>query len=228
MPVFGVAVTVGAYAVALVVRERVRWLHPFVLMSALLFGVVLAVPLSVKAGVEAYNAGGDMLRFWLGPATVALAVPLYKRLPEIRAELLAVLGSVACGGLAAIVTGWAMVHALGGERVVELSMLSRSVTTPISVAIAGELHADVNLAATFTVVSGLFGGIVGPVFLRRVGIGSDLALGLGIGTAAHGLGTASVIRRSEAQGAAAGLAMALNGVVTSVMMVPVVRWMGGN
>jgi putative effector of murein hydrolase len=104
-------------------------------------------------------------------------------------------------------------------------MLSRSVTAPISIGIATELHASPQLAATFTVLSGLLGAVIGPSFLRFIGIRNDLALGLGIGTAAHGIGTSSVIRRSEAQGAAAGLAMALNGIFTSLLMIPVYGWM---
>jgi len=220
-PLCGAALTVGAYAGALQVHKRVAWLHPLVLTTAVLMGLILAA----RIPLESYRPGGDMLTFFLGPATVALAVPLYRRLPEIRAHLLAVLGSVAIGGTLAVATSWVAVRGLGGSHEVALSMLSRSVTTPISIGIATELHASPELAATFTVLSGLLGAVIGPAFLRLIGIRNDLALGLGIGTAAHGIGTSSVIRHSEAQGAAAGLAMALNGIFTSLLMIPVYAWM---
>jgi putative effector of murein hydrolase len=220
-PLCGAALTVGAYAGALLVRKRVPWLHPLVLTTAVVMGVIL----TARFPIESYRSGGDLLTFFLGPATVALAVPLYRRLPEIRAHLLAVLGSVVIGGTLAVASAWATVRALGGTYDVQLAMLSRSVTTPISVGIALELHASPQLAATFTVLSGLLGAVIGPSFLRLIGIRNDLALGLGIGTAAHGIGTSSVIRHSEAQGAAAGLAMALNGIFTSLLMIPVYEWM---
>jgi len=220
-PLFGAALTVGAYAGALLAHKRLPWLHPFVVTTAVLLGVILAA----RIPLASYRTGGDLLTFFLGPATVALAVPLYRRLPEIRAHMLAVLSSVAIGGTLAVATSWAAVWALGGSCDVQLSMLSRSVTTPISISIATELHASPQLAATFTVLSGLLGALLGPSFLRLIGIRNDLALGLGIGTAAHGIGTASVIRYSPAQGAAAGLAMALNGIFTSLLMIPVYHWM---
>jgi predicted murein hydrolase (TIGR00659 family) len=219
-PTLGVALTVGVYAGALWVQRRVAWLHPLVLTTAVLIGLILVA----RVPLESYRAGGDVLTFFLGPATVALAVPLYRRLREIRTQLPAVLGSVAIGGTVAAATSWAIVRALGGAYDVQLAMLSRSVTTPISIGIATELHAAPQLAATFTVLSGLLGAVIGPAFLRLIGIRADLALGLGIGTAAHGIGTSSVIRHSEAQGAAAGLAMALNGVFTSLLMIPVYGW----
>jgi putative effector of murein hydrolase len=219
-PLFGITLTVGAYAAARLVRKRVPWLHPFVITAGIVIGVLLATGITV----EAYENGGKILEFFLGPATVALAVPLYRRIEEIRRHGVAVVGSVALGGTAAVLAAWGTMHALGATREVELAMLSRSVTTPISVAIARELGTKPELAATFTVLSGLFGAIVGPMFLRLCGVRRDLALGLGIGTGAHGIGTASVIRHSEAHGAAAGLAMGLNGVFTSLLMMPVYAW----
>jgi putative effector of murein hydrolase len=178
-----------------------------------------AVPLDKL--MEEYKDGGIALKFMLGPATVALAVPLYRRLKQIRAQLAAVLGSVAVGGTIAVLVSWSVTHALAGSRDVQLAMLSRSVTTPISMGIARELGAPQEFAATFTVLSGLLGAVIGPKFLRMVGIRHDLPLGLGIGVSSHGIGTSSVIRHSEAQGAAAGLAMALNGIFTTLIMIPV-------
>jgi predicted murein hydrolase (TIGR00659 family) len=216
-PVFGVSLTLAAYAGALLLQKRVPWLHPLLVTTLLVIGLLLGAQIPI----DSYQHGGDYLTFLLGPATVALAVPLYRRLHEIRAHLLAIVGAVAIGGTIAVAVSFATVHAFGGSREVQLAMLSRSVTTPISIGIAKEIHADPALAATFTVLSGLLGAVIGPAFLRTLGIRRDLAIGLAIGTAAHGIGTSSVIRHSPAQGAAAGLAMALNGIFTSLFMIPV-------
>jgi putative effector of murein hydrolase len=151
---------------------------------------------------------------------VALAVPLYKRFKDIRANAVAIFSAIAVGGAVAIATSWATVSLMGGSREVMLAMLPRSVTTPIGVGIEAELHGSTELTAVFVVISGLLGAVVGPALLKWLGIHNDLALGLGIGTASHGIGTSSVIRHSQSQGAAAGLAMALNGIFTSVLMIP--------
>jgi putative effector of murein hydrolase len=215
-PAFGLAVTVICYALALRVQERFRWAHPLAVTTGLLLLVIAAG----RVPVEAYKKGGDLLTLLLGPATVALAVPLYKRLTHLRQNAVAILTSVAAGGAVSMVAAWATVWLLHGTPAVRAAMIPRSVTTPVSIGIATELHASVELAATFTVVSGLIGAVAGPAFLRGCGVRNDFALGLGIGTAAHGIGTSSVIRRSETQGAAAGLAMALNALFTSVVMMP--------
>jgi predicted murein hydrolase (TIGR00659 family) len=219
-PLFGVAVTVGLYVAALQLHRRWAWLHPLVVTGLALLTLIW----SADIPQESYSKGGDILTFFLGPATVALAVPIYKRRDQIRAHALAILGSIATGGAVAIAASWVTVWLLGGSHDVLLAMLPRSATTPISVGIVNELHGKPELAALFTVVSGLLGAALGPAFLRLVGVRNDLALGLGIGTAAHGIGTSSVIRRSEMQGAAAGLAMALNGIYTSVLMIPLYYW----
>lgn len=218
----GILITVLFYTAALLIHARWRWAHPMVLTAGLLMGLIgllhIWVPLDVL--MDQYHPGAVVLKFLLGPATVALAVPLYRRLSQIRAALLPILASIAIGGTVAILVSFAIVRASGGTRDIQLAMLSRSVTTPISIGIATELHADPALAATFTVLSGLLGAVIGPAFLRKIGIRHDLPLGLAIGTAAHGLGTSSLIRTSQPQGAAAGLAMALNGIFTSLLMIP--------
>lgn len=219
-PLFGLAVTVICYALALVVQARWQWAHPLVVTTGLLLGVMFAA----RVPVEAYQRGGDLLTLLLGPATVALAVPLYRRLTHLKANAGGIVAAVAVGGLVSIGSAWGTVWLLGGTEEIARAMIPRSVTTPVSVAIATELHAKAELAATFTVVSGLFGAVVGPAFLRLCRVRNDFALGLGVGTAAHGIGTSSVIRRSEAQGAGAGLAMALNAVFTSAAMMPVYRY----
>ena len=224
----GVMVTVIFYVFALLVHGRWRWVHPLVVTAGLLMGLIgllqVWVPLEVQ--LDKYKEASIALKFMLGPATVALAVPLYRRLGEIRAQLAAVVGAVAIGGTVSVVVSWAVTSAFGGTREIQLAMLSRSVTTPISIGIARQLGAPEELAATFTVLSGLLGAVVGPAFLRAIGIRHDLPTGLAIGTAAHGIGTSSVIRQSQAQGAAAGLAMALNGIFTSLLMIPVYLLLG--
>jgi putative effector of murein hydrolase len=106
-------------------------------------------------------------------------------------------------------------------------MIPKSVTTPIAVEIVGQMGGSRELCATLVVVTGLFGAVVGPRFLRLLGVRDDLSVGLAMGTAAHGIGTASALRHSELRGTMAGLAMALNGILTSVLMIPLYKVLSG-
>ena len=112
-----------------------------------------------------------------------------------------------------------------GSRVLLLSMLPKSVTTPISIELSLQLGGIPALTAVFTVLAGLLGSVVGPQLLRLAGVRGDIAIGLAMGTSSHGIGTARIIRDSEFQGGASGLAMALAGIITSLLIIPIQWWL---
>lgn len=240
-PLFGIALTIGAYAAAQAVHRRYRHLHPLVLTTALLLLILWVLPQAqggLAATIQDYKIGGDLLTLLLGPVVVALAIPLYKNARHIRRHFTPILAASAVGGITAMASGALAVILLnrawsgrpvGGEGVIILqAMLPKSVTTPIAVGLvaqypglsAAAMERLQSLEAALVVTTGLFGAVVGPRFLRLLRIRRDVPLGLALGTAAHGIGTATALRNSELQGLAAGLAMALNGLLTSGLMVP--------
>ncbi|MEI8194907.1 MAG: LrgB family protein [Phycisphaerae bacterium] len=248
-PLFGVTLTVGAYAAAQALHRRYQHLNPFILTTTFLLLILWGLSSAEGGGggmaatIEAYKIGGDLITFLLGPAVVALAIPLYKNARHIRRHIAPILAAIAVGGITAMATGALAVMLLnridgagsklagggaGGGALVLQAMIPKSVTTPIAVGLVAQypnLSAEAlsrlqSLVAALVVVTGIFGAIVGPRFLRRIGIRRDVPMGLALGTAAHGIGTATALRNSELQGLAAGLAMALNGVWTSALMIP--------
>lgn len=221
-PLFGVAATVVAYSAALGLSRRWRWMHPLFVCSAAL------IALLALSGIpyEAYRVGGDLLIFCLGPATVALAVPVYKHAQRLKARLPAILGGVLAGSLCGVTTSALFVWAAGGPRELWLSALPKSASSPISIEIVRQLGGIPELGAVLTVLTGLVGSMIGPEFLRRVGVRDDVSIGVAIGTGSHGIGTARIIRESELQGSAGGLAMGLTGIVTSILAVPLYWWLG--
>jgi putative effector of murein hydrolase len=106
-----------------------------------------------------------------------------------------------------------------------LAMVPKSATTPISIEIVRELGGTPELGAVLTVLTGLLGSLIGPELLRLCGVRGDIAIGAAIGTAAHGIGTARVLRESDLQGSAAGLSMAAAGIVTSLLAIPLYGWL---
>ena len=214
-PVFGIALTVIAYVASLRLQRRYPWLHPLFVTSG---GIILLL-VALRIPYEAYAAGGKVLEFFLGPATVALGVPLYRQFRRMKRDLTAILAGVTVGSATGIVVAGLSASLFGASQELVRSMLPKSVTTPISLELARDLGGVPELAAVLTVLTGLFGSMFGPALLRRCGVRDDLPLGIAIGTAAHGIGTARLIRESESQGAASSLAMALAGIVTSVLAV---------
>jgi len=221
-PAFGVSVTVLAYAGAQALHRRWAWAHPLVVTC----GALIALLLLADVPYSAYAAGGDLVSFFLGPATVALGVPLYKQWGRIRRHAAATLVAVTLGAASGIASAVALVRLAGGSDAVARSMAPKSVTTPISIELSRQLGGTPQLTAVFTVLAGLVGAVVGPRVLRWCGVRGDLAVGLAMGTSAHGIGTARLVRESELRGGASGLAMALAGIATSVLVIPARLWLG--
>ncbi len=219
-PVFGVATTVLTYAIAQAAHHRWRLLHPLVTTCVLLIAMLLLL----KIPYDAYRVGGDIISFFLGPATIALGVPFYKNARRIGRHAVTVSASVIAGSAVGIISAGLLVYCVGGSTLVLRSMLPKSVTTPISIELSRQIAGAPELTAVFTVLAGLIGSVIGPRLLRLVGVRHDIAIGLAIGTSSHGIGTARLVRENELQAGTSGLAMALAGIVASVMMILVQWW----
>jgi len=220
-PAFGVGITLIVYMLSLRLARRYRSLHPVLVSSACLIGLLLLL----RIPYTSYQAGGQWITFLMGPATVALAVPLYTHWQRIKAAWRPIVLGVTTGTLSSLAANAALVAAFGGERELLLSMLSKSATTPISIELTRLFGGVPEIAAVFTVLTGLFGSMIGSWFLRKVGMKSDMAIGIAVGTAAHGIGTGKVLRDSELQGAYSGLAMGLTGLVMSIAAMPIIAWL---
>ena len=220
-PIFGIALTVLAYVVARSLHRRRMWAHPLLFTC---LGIVVVLRLG-RISFADYQVGGAMVQFFLAPATIALGVPLYKQWPRVRRHATAVVTSIGTGAACGIASSALLVHLMHGSRPVLLSMIPNSVTTPISMDVARQLGGVPELAAAFTVTAGLIGSVIGPAMLRRLGIRGDIAIGAAMGTSSHGIGTARVIQESELQGGVSGLAMALAGIITSLLVIPLKWWM---
>jgi predicted murein hydrolase (TIGR00659 family) len=216
-PLFGIALTVGIYAAALQVQLRYRRVHPLFLASA----AIIAILLLADIPYEIYNEGGKVVSFFLGPATIALGVPLYKQRHVIRERIAAIIGAITVGCAASILGGGLLVTLSGGTRDVLLATLPKSATSAFAVEIAKLLSASPELTAVFTVLTGLFGSMFGPSVLRLFRVKDSIPLGIAIGTAAHGIGTSRLLRDDEIAGAYSGLAMGIAGIVTAILMTPV-------
>lgn len=212
-PATAIALTVVAYAAALALHRRWRWIPPLVVACIPLMAL-LAV---ARVSFADYNRGGAMLSWWLGPATVALAVPMFRHGRALRSSLARLALIVFAGSVVGMVTAGGAAWLLGAPHAVTMSAVPKSVTTPIAVEVARSLGGIPEITIALVMLVGILGASFGVPLLRLVGVREDRAVGAAIGTASHGIGTASLIRHSEMQATVSSWAMAAAGVFTSVL-----------
>lgn len=215
-PLLGLTVTLLAYQAA-------YWLYAKAGMNPLANPVAISVAMLVAllwftdTAYPVYFEGAQFVHFLLGPATVALAVPLYANLDTLRKNLLPLGGALLAGSVTAAVSAVGIGWLLGASRETLLSMAPKSVTTPIAMGIAEKLGGLPSLTAVLVVATGVIGAVLARGTLNLLRIEDHAVRGFAVGVAAHGIGTARAFQVSETMGAFAGLAMGLNGLVTAFL-----------
>lgn len=216
IPLAAVAATVAVYACCLRLHA---WLGQHPLANPTL-ATILVVAASLRlAGIDAgaYARGAWPLVMLLGPATVALGVPLAANLPAIRRNLagvaLGVLGGVLVAGVSAVL----ILRACGVDAAIARAMLPKTATTPIAMGVAGGLGGDPSLAATFAIASGLVVALALRPVLAALRIRGEAAAGLAAGVAGSGIGAASAARIGEEAAAFAAMGVGLTGLATALL-----------
>jgi len=212
-PVFSVAFTCAAYAAGLALHRRWRWIPPIVVAGL----PIVCLLLVVGEPYSDYNVGGSYLSWWLGPATVALAVPMFRQGKLLRASLPRLTVVVVAGAVVGMFTAGLTAWLLGAPYRVVMSTIPKSVTTPIAIEVSRELHGIPEITIALVILAGILGASFGRPLLRLCGVRKSLAVGAAMGTASHGIGTASLVRHSELEASVSSWAMAAAGVFTSLL-----------
>ena len=200
------------------------WLHQRCNYNALVNPVLIAVTVLVgllaltETDYSTYFEGAQFVHFLLGPATVALAIPLYRQVQQVRKSLLAILVAVTCGSFAAVASAVGIGWMLGASEQTLLSLAPKSVTTPVAMGISEQLGGLPSLTAAAVILTGIIGAMTGTGLLRILRIEDSRASGLAIGVASHGIGTARALQINEVAGAFSGLAMGLNALATALLI----------
>lgn len=215
-PLLWLTATLAAYLAADQIQRRLGR-HP--LANPVLIAVVALVLVLQISGTPytTYFDGAQFVHFMLGPATVALAVPLAAKAQEVRRLLLPMIAAVIAGSVTAIATAAGIAWLLGASRTTLLSLAPKSVTTPIAMAIAQQIGGAPALTAVLVILTGITGAVIVTPLMNALGLRDFAARGLAAGVASHGIGTARAFQVNELAGTFAGLGLALNGLVTSVL-----------
>ncbi|MCL8007115.1 LrgB family protein [Gelidibacter japonicus] len=225
LPVFGIVITLVAFFAARALRTKIK----FVLFNPVLIGITLIILFLVvfEVSFTDYNKGGRYLTFFLGPSIVALGVLFFEKYQLIKHNIYPFLLAVCCGGIMSILSVSLLTIFMNAPEVVIKSIVSLSVTTPIAIEITKITEGIPSLTAGVVIAVGVFGNAFGPGFLKLIGIKSETAMGTALGTAAHGIGTARALEVGHLSGAYSGLAMCVNGILTTLIAPYVVVWMVG-
>ncbi|MEX0760267.1 MAG: LrgB family protein [Tistlia sp.] len=221
-PLLGLTVTLSAYLAGDWLYRRAG-LNP--LANPVLIAVILLVGLLLVTGTDypTYFEGAQFVHFLLGPATVALAVPLYRQFRAVKREALPLLLALLCGSLTAAGSAVAIAWALGASLETLLSLAPKSVTTPVAMGIAEQIGGLPSLTAVLVILTGIAGAVLAPHTLNLLRIRDWKARGFALGVTAHGIGTARALQIDEVAGAFSGLAMGLNALATAALLPLLIR-----
>lgn len=193
--------------------RRQSWANP-VLIAVILLAVVLW---GTGTSYQTYFEGAQFVHFMLGPATVALGMPLYDNLRRVRKAALPLIAALVAGSVTAVVSVLAIGKAMGLSHVMLASLAPKSTTAPVAIGIAERLGGEPTITAVLVLLTGVFGAVIATPLLNALGVRDWRARGFALGVAAHGIGTARAFQVNETAGAFAGIGMGLNAVLTAII-----------
>jgi predicted murein hydrolase (TIGR00659 family) len=224
VPLFAIVLTLGAYLFGVEVQKRLR--NPLanpVLIAIVIIGVTLRL---LHLTYQDYFNGAQFIHFLLGPATVALAIPMVRALEHMRRGFWPMISALLAGSLIGLISGYAIVRLLGGSQAVALSMAPKSLTTPIAIAVSASIGGIPSLSAVLAILGGIIVAVSIDPVLNGLNIRDPSARGLAAGTAGSGLGASRVIPQHTLSAAFAGVAIGVNGILTAVLapvLVPMLK-----
>lgn len=214
--VFLLALVLGAFYLGIIIYQKTK----ITLLQPLLTAMVIIIPFLLITDIDyqTFYQNTRILNFMLGPSVVALGYVLYEQIGHIKGNVVSILTAVFTGSVVGIASVVLIAKVLGADKILMASLAPKSVTTPIAISLAEQTGGVPALAAAFVVICGIFGGLVGPIVLRRIGIKSKIAKGLAMGSASHALGTARAMEMGALEGAISGLAIGIMGIMTALLI----------
>ena len=209
---FGMFLTLACYQVGVLVKKKVK----IALATPLLVAVVLIIGILLVFHIdyENYNNGAKYVSYFLTPATVSLAVPLYRRMALLKEHPVAIFGGIAAGVLTAMTSIFLMSLAFGLTHEQYVTILPKSITTAIGMGVSGKIGGIPALTVISISITGVFGTVFAEAICKLLGIREPIAKGLAIGTSAHALGTSKAMEIGEIEGAMSSLSIVVAGIMT--------------
>lgn len=220
-PAFGILISILTYELGMIIYNKTK----FPLFNPILISITAIIIFLTGLGIDYsdYKKGGDVIFFFLGPCTVILAVPLYRQIHTLKKNAAAIMTGIFIGSAASVASTALIAKLIGLDSNLVVSMLPKSVTTPIGIEITRESGGIIAVTVVAIVVTGIFGAMAGPLICRLFGIKNKVAVGVAIGTASHAVGTSKAVEIGETEGAMSGLSIGIAGLIT-VFLVPLAAY----
>lgn len=216
-PLFLLTLTIGAYYVGCHLRDRTNG-HPLAQPALVAIAIVGPAITVFEVDYPDYRSATELIAFWLGPATVALAVPLHRQAHRLRGLWLPMLTAITTGAAVSVASAILIVRAFGGGEVLEATLAPKAATTPVAIALSERIDGLPPLTAALAIVVGLLGAVAGPAVMTLLRIREPRARGIALGAVSHGIGTSRLLHEDEVQGAFSGLSMGLTALAISLVL----------
>lgn len=218
-PVFGILLSLIAFEIGYFIYSKTKLtiFNPLFISIS----IVIITLLKFHISLDTYNNGGQFISFFLGPSTVILAIPLYKKINLLKKHIIPILLSITSGSCIGIISILLLSHLFNLDKTVYISLIPKSVTVPIGIEVSKELGGVPAVTAAAIILTGILGAIIGPFICKFFKIKEDIAVGVAIGTASHAVGTTKALELGETQGAMSGLSISIAGLIT-VFIAPII------
>lgn len=223
-PMFGILITIIAFEISVLINKKTKLsiLNP-VFISMI---IIIAFLLILDIDFSSYNKGGNFITFFLTPATVILAVPLYKQFDLLKKNLFPILIGVFVGCLTSISSIIFLSRYLNVNTKIGLSLIPKSITTPIGIEISNQIGGIPSITIVCIIITGVIGAVFGPSVCKLFKIKDKVAIGVSIGTSSHALGTTKAMELGETEGAMSSLSIGIAGIITVILAPILIKFIG--
>jgi predicted murein hydrolase (TIGR00659 family) len=222
-PVFGILLSIICFEIGLYIyrKTKIALFNPLLICITLI--VFILIFFNIK--LDNFNKGGNFISFFLGPATVVLAVPLYKKINVIKKYAIPILLGVTVGSITAMINIFYISREFGLTSKMSYSLMPKSITTPIGIEVSKVLGGIPSITVSAIIITGIMGAVISPIVCKIFKIKNNIAIGISIGTSSHAIGTTKAIEIGETEGAMSSLAIGIAGLVTSFLAPIIVKFL---
>nr|WP_300003154.1 LrgB family protein [Tissierella sp.] len=218
-PLFGISLTIIVFSISNLIYKKIK--NPLLNPIAISMIFIIWFLKYFNISIESYETGGSFVSFFLGPATIALAIPIYNKLDLLKKNLLTTLIGITAGSLAGILSITIMSKLFGINDLMMLSLIPKSTTSAIAMDLSQQIKGNPSITIAFVIATGIMGNILGPSILKIFNIKNKRAKGIALGTASHVVGTAKAMELGQVEGAMSSLAIGIAGIIT-VFLAPLI------
>lgn len=214
-PFFGITISIVAYSIGVWLNKKSK----MALINPLLISYVIIIPLLILLNIplEWYKRGGDIINMFLSPATAVLAITVYRQRKLLKDHILSVVVGSIAGSLTSLLLVYALCRLLLMPDEITVSMLPKSITTPMAIAVSESLGGIEAVTVLAVIITGISGNILGPILIKVFRIKNEIAQGMAMGAASHAVGTSKAIELGEVQGALSSIALVMSGIITVIL-----------